>query len=85
MVCIPTEIKTELIQISACDPRSLIEAGWHSRLDEQDVNRLSNHLQVTIKNQAFIYDFSPEKPVLVDELDEMDRLNDPNQYIETGF
>ena len=56
-----------------------------SKVDSACLDRLSDHLQVTLHHHAFIYDLGPDKPLLVEELDDMDELYDPHKHIETGF
>ena len=41
------------------------------------MNELENHLQVSIMHKALIFNLMPEKPRLLDEIDQMDHLYNP--------
>ena len=41
------------------------------------MRKAHNHIQVTIKDHAFIFDLNGESPVLVADLDKMNELYDP--------
>ena len=78
-------MKPDQLAIDACDPRSLVEAGFTSIVDRTSIEKLNNHLQVTIKDHLLIYDLNPAVPTLIDELDEAEKLFDANKFVEMGF
>ena len=54
-------------------------------MNKAGIRHLANHLQVTIEEKSRIYNLEPEKPVVVNEIDEMHELFDPERFVETGF
>ena len=54
-------------------------------MNKTGIRHLANHLQVTIEEKSRIYNLEPEKPVVVNEIDEMHELFDPERFVETGF
>ena len=71
------DIRPEWIQLNACEPMSLIEAGWLSQVSGQKMRWLENHLQVSIMHAGWIFNLDPDKPTQVDEIERMDQLSDP--------
>ena len=62
----------EYLALDACDTRSLAETGWISSVNKTEVDKLSNHMQVTYKNHVLIFNLNLESPYLYDEIDETD-------------
>ena len=74
-----------MIKLNACEPISLIETGWSTQVDAKTIKKLGNHLQLTIKNTAGIYDLDPVKPTLIEKMDNMNELYCAEKFIESGF
>ena len=45
----------ELVSLDACNPKSLVEAGWLGKVDKHGVEVLANHVQVTVGDKARFY------------------------------
>ena len=74
-----------MIKLNACEPISLVETGWSTQVDAKTIKKLGNHLQLTIKNTAGIYDLDPVKPALIEKMDNMNELYCAEKFIESGF
>ncbi len=46
---------------------------------------MSEHLQVTADDQAFIFDCSGQTVSLIDSIEDVSMFNDPELYVESGF
>ena len=66
-----------LIVIDGCLQKSLIEAGYLTEVNQQNMKKLENYLQVTIDNRILIFDINVQKPTLVKELEESEKMMDP--------
>ena len=67
-----------VIAIDGCMQRSLIEAGYLGALNQHNLHKLSNYLQVTLDDHRILmFNLNTEKPSLVNQIDELDKLTDP--------
>ena len=66
-----------VIAIDGCMQRSLIEAGYLGVLTQHNLQKLDNYLQVTIDNRNLIFNLNTEKPSLVNEIEETEKLTNP--------
>ena len=73
------------LRIDACNPQSLIQAGWITLVDPTNFHQLENHIQLTVHHRAVILNLEAPKPVVLDQIDKMEMLYDAQHYIETGF
>ena len=65
------------IAIDGCMQKSLIEAGYLTAVNQHNLHKLENYLQVTIDNRILIFDINVQKPTLVKELEESEKMMDP--------
>ena len=63
--------------IDGCMQKSLIEAGYLTAVNQHNLHKLENYLQVTIENCILIFDINVQKPTLVNEIEESEKLMDP--------
>ena len=69
--------KAGLMTIDGCLQKSLIEAGYLTAVNQHNMKKLENYLQVTIDNRILIFDINAQKPTLVKELEESEKIMDP--------
>ena len=69
--------KAGLMTIDGCLQKSLIEAGYLTAVNQHNMKKLENYLQVTIDNRILIFDINVQKPTLVKELEESEKMMDP--------
>ena len=63
--------------IDGCMQKSLIEAGYLAAVNQHNMKKLENYLQVTIDNRILIFDINVQKPTLVSEIEESEKIMDP--------
>ena len=85
MISEEQDLKSKWIKLNTCELISLIEAGWLCKVNAHTTEKLKNHLQISFKNTAGIYDLKLAEPALIEKMDHMDELWDANNFIETGF
>ena len=66
-----------VMAIDGCMQKSLIEAGYLTSVSQHNFKKLENYLQVTINNRILIFDINVQKPTLVKELEESEKMMDP--------
>ena len=77
--------KPQWLRIDACNPQSLIQAGWITLVNFWNFCQLENHIQLTFHHRAVILNLETPKPVVLDQIDKMYMVYDAQHYIETGF
>ena len=80
------------VSIDANEIESTVEAGWitESPINHKSVEELADYLQITIhrwRNDSFsrMYNLRHPNMPAVKEMGDMERLMDPDQFVETGF
>ena len=69
----------------ACQPYQMIRVSLKRRLDKENMIRQSNHLQISTKYEAFIFNCSEETPRLINSSSQIHEWADPHNYTENGF
>ena len=65
------------IAIDGCMQRSLIEAGYLTAVSRYNLHRLANYLQVAIGDRILMFNVNAQRPTLVNEIEESEKLMDP--------
>ena len=63
-----------IVSIYACDPVELSRFDKNQSIDAAQIDKLVNHLQVSVDNYSAIFDLNAKEPRLVQELDSTDKL-----------
>ena len=72
--------------INAYQPSALIEAGLVGGCDNQSINRLTNHLQVSLNQQTIsIYNLNVPNPACINEVGEAVKFFNPHKFVELGI
>ena len=80
------------LSIDANEIESTVEAGWitESPINYQSVEELADYLQITIYSNQYesmsrMYNLRHQNMPAVKEMDDLEELMDPDQFVETGF
>ena len=74
----------QLVSLDACEPISLVIAGWLEKVDKPGMLKLADHVQVYDGGQVRIFNLRPREPVNVSARNSKDNIF-PDAYIEAGF
>ena len=69
----------------ACQPHQMIRVSLKRRLDKENIISQSNHLQISTKHEAFIFNCNEETPRLINSSSLIHEWADPHNYTENGF
>ena len=78
-------IENEKIYLLACLPHQIIKTSHKSKLNRETMVCMSEHLQVTADDMAYIFDCSGENVFLIASLEDVSMFNNPELYVQSSI